>query len=111
MARTDGTTRRLTVETEEGRLVIEIVGGWPDSEPYIWIGEGTTYLDSLDTDAVRLLAQALADILEREGYIATCDPCQDGDHEDCDAGSTDVCACFDRGHYDDEATTHQDEDS
>lgn len=95
-------TKRLTFETEKGRLVVEIVGGWPDSEPYIWIGEGTTYVDSLDTDALRLLAQALDDILEREGDTPTCEPCRCGDHEDCDAGSTDVCACFDRGHFDED---------
>lgn len=98
-------TKRLTFETKEGRLVFEIVGGWPDSEPYIWIGEGSAYVDSLDTDSLRLLAQSLQDILEREGDTPTCEPCRLDDHEDCEAGSTDLCACFDRGHYDDEETS------
>jgi hypothetical protein len=59
-------TKRFTVETHEGTLVIELVGGRPDSEPYLWIGEQTAYLDSIDADGLRLLARAINDALGSE---------------------------------------------
>lgn len=53
-----GSTRRA--KTDAGQLVVDIVGG---PHPYVWIGDGSRYLDSLDWKAlVRAARKAGVDV-------------------------------------------------
>jgi hypothetical protein len=65
MAKRTTYTKRFTVETHEGHLTVELVGGRPDSEPYLWIGDSgdDCYLDSIEADGLRLLAAAIDEAL------------------------------------------------